>query len=198
VDFSAPKLEFQELLDRTAKMTKPPPESQQTASWSNLSRTGAFEQVHAPVTMRINAKILEAVTALRPITKTSRVLDVGAGTGSMTRVIRQQYPEVPIVALDLAPGMVESLEAQDIPNVTTGVADARDLDSQFVPDGAFTHALSMFVIQFVGPERHSDVCAELFRALEPGGVVALSSRYPSYAAFREYPVTKRSETNVLR
>ncbi|KAK8008563.1 Trans-aconitate 2-methyltransferase [Apiospora marii] len=114
----------------------------------------------------------------------SRVLDAGAGSGAITETVRALDPDVPIVAVDKAPGMVEFLARKDIAGVTTGVADATVMvdqgpgqgqghDEVLVPEGGFTHAFAALVVQFCG-DRQQDLLTELFRAVVPGGVAGAS------------------------
>lgn len=117
-------------------------------------------------------KMVDAVAAMNPIIGTSHILDVGAGTGSIERAVRQRYPEVPILATDQAQGMVDFLRSQNISGVEVEQADATDL-STLVPAGHFTHAFGAFMIQLCG-DRQPLVCSELFRALADGGCAALS------------------------
>lgn len=150
------------------------PSSKVVDPWSKTA--AAFDKVLTPGTLMCSAKTVEMVEQLCPITPDSNVLDIGAGTGSITRTVRQKYPDTRIMATDSAPGMVANLDQQNIPGVVTAVADGRNLDRNLIPDGSFTHALAGLMIQFCGDEQIS-VCRELYRALVPGGAAAVSISY---------------------
>lgn len=127
--------------------------------------------------MALEQKPLATPTESSPAS--SRVLDAGAGSGVITERVRALVPDVPIVAVDKAPGMVEFLARKNIPGVTTGVADATAMVGQghghdgLVPEGAFTHAFAALVVQFC-EDRQQNLLAELFRAVGPGGVAGAS------------------------
>lgn len=123
-----------------------------------------------------SARMLEMIEQLCPVTPASYVLDVGAGTGSITRTVRQKNPDTKILAIDLAPGMVASLDAQQIPGVVTALVNATSMDRKIVPEGSFTHAIAGLMIQFCGDDQIT-LCQELFRSLVPGGAAAASISY---------------------
>jgi ubiquinone/menaquinone biosynthesis C-methylase UbiE len=88
----------------------------------------------------------------------SRVLDVGAGTGSFVDVVPDpgEY-----VAVDLDPGKLARLEAK-WPQVTTCVGDATRLD---FPDGSFDHALCTFLVHHLDDAQVASLMAGLRRVL---------------------------------
>ncbi|KAH8820155.1 S-adenosyl-L-methionine-dependent methyltransferase [Xylogone sp. PMI_703] len=151
---------------------KPKTAAQNGANWSGMP--DFLEQRFKAGAADGADKMIDAVFALGPsIGPESRILDIGTGPGTVTGIVRQRYPHVPIVAVDFAPAMVAAVEAQGIPGVTTGVADATDLDRRLVPDASFTHIIAALVIQFCG-ERQINVLTEMHRALIPGGVAGAS------------------------
>lgn len=97
-----------------------------------------------------------------------RVLDVGSGTGSLSRAFLERFGSGSIVGIDPALQFVEHARK----NVTDGrvvfhVGDAQQID---YPDDSFDAALAMLVLNFV-PEPSSAVC-EMARVTRPGGNVA--------------------------
>lgn len=87
--------------------------------------------------------------------------------------IRELHPSVPIVAIDSSPGMMDLVAQRHIPNIVMGVSDARSLDRALVTENTFTHGFCALVLQFVG-DKQADVLSEIFRSLQPGGVVGIS------------------------
>ena len=97
------------------------------------------------------------------------MLEVGCGTGVLTRVLARR-PEVgTVVGVDVAPSLLSRARdiAADLPNVTFQEADARFLPYEeetfdvVVFDSTLTHV--------PGPER---ALAEAFRVLHPSGYLA--------------------------
>lgn len=104
------------------------------------------------------------------LTASSKVLDVGAGTGVLTRVIHEAQPQAHIVATDLSAGMLDQIEKMD--NVETKVLDATNLAG--LQDNTFTHVVSTFALQFI-PEQEAAL-NEMRRVLMPcsyNGILAL-------------------------
>ena len=100
----------------------------------------------------------------------ARALDNGAGSGVVTTALRARFPNIPILAADLSPGMLETIQAKQLPHVECRVLDAVDLGPG-VADGTFTHALSTFMLQFAPDPRSA--LREMYRVTKPGGTLGL-------------------------
>ena len=104
-----------------------------------------------------------------PFSESARVLEVGCGTGVLTRVLAREPKVGVVVGVDVAPSLLERARemAADLPNVTFQEADARSLpfeDETFdvvVFDSTLTH--------IPGPDR---ALAEALRVLRPAGYLA--------------------------
>jgi ubiquinone/menaquinone biosynthesis C-methylase UbiE len=99
------------------------------------------------------------------------VLDVGVGTGNLTRVALARWPDVRITAIDASREMIGAVEAlledgrpEDAHRLRTAVAFADQLPFDA---GMFDLAMSSFVLQLV-PNRAA-VLREVRRVLRPGG-----------------------------
>jgi ubiquinone/menaquinone biosynthesis C-methylase UbiE len=100
----------------------------------------------------------------------AHVLEVGCGTGVLTRTLARRPEVASVVGVDLAPSLLERARelAADLPNVTFGTADALELpyeDALFdivVFDSTLTHV----------PDPGRAV-AEAFRVVRPGGALAV-------------------------
>ena len=95
-------------------------------------------------------------------------LDVGCGTGALTKAIAEHASPRSVRGLDRSAGFVAHARAQVAGPATFGVADARALP---VRSGAFDAAVSGLVLNFV-PEP-ARMVAEMARAVRPGGSVAI-------------------------
>jgi ubiquinone/menaquinone biosynthesis C-methylase UbiE len=97
----------------------------------------------------------------------SRVLEIAAGTGVVTRAIDKVLPDdVTIVATDLNPGMIEEARAQG----TRRAVDWRTADAMALPfpDASFDCVVCQFGVMFFPDRVHA--YAEARRVLAPGGV----------------------------
>ncbi|MEV6630334.1 methyltransferase domain-containing protein [Actinoplanes sp. NPDC051470] len=128
------------------------------------------------------------------------VLDLGCGSGSYTRMLKQRGA-ARVVGLDATEGMVEharSVEASS-PLGVSYVAGALPADL----DGAFDIVLAVYVLPYAEDlDRLTDICRTAARALRPGGrLVTLPSnpalrREPDYYeryGFRTYGATRGTE-----
>jgi ubiquinone/menaquinone biosynthesis C-methylase UbiE len=106
--------------------------------------------------------ITQRLGALEP----SRVLEVAAGTGAVTRTITAQLPpSVALVATDLSPSMIEhATKAGTARPVEWQVADALQLP---FPDDSFDAVVCQFGVMFF-PDRAAGY-REALRVLRPGG-----------------------------
>ena len=76
---------------------------------------------------------------------TGFVLDNGAGTGALTTTLKFKYPTLRVLAADISPGMLKTIEAKHLPNTETLVIDASDLNGP-LGTRTFSHVLSTFMI----------------------------------------------------
>ncbi|MET7769223.1 methyltransferase domain-containing protein [Nocardia sp. NPDC005366] len=123
------------------------------------------------ITRPFSARALE----LAGLTPTSRIIDVAAGTGSLSLSAAGQVASVH--AIDFSASMLARLRdgagAAGFANVETVVADGQALPFE---DDRFDAAFSMFGLMFF-PDRAKGF-AELYRVLRPGGVAVVSSWAP--------------------
>jgi malonyl-CoA O-methyltransferase len=93
------------------------------------------------------------------------ILDIGCGTGNLTRLLAGRYPAHPIDAIDLAPGMVSACRRRlaEFPRVVPRLADALS----FAPDRRYGLVASSSALQWVQPL--DQAFRQLGRFLEPDG-----------------------------
>jgi SAM-dependent methyltransferase len=116
---------------------------------------------------RWSRELAEPFLAFAGIEGESRVLDVGCGTGSLTRAIAARHA-AEVVGVDIAPPFVEHARARNRdPRVSFEVEDASELS---FASGAFDAALSILVLNFI-PEYRA-AAAGMVRVTRPGGLVA--------------------------
>jgi SAM-dependent methyltransferase len=124
------------------------------------------------ISRSIGDAIEHAVERLQPRAG-ERILDLATGTGWGSRVLAQRFPEVDIVAVDIADRMLDharALSAAQGLNIEYRHADAERLP---FPDGSFDGVVSTFGVMFAGkPEA---AAAELARVVKKGGRVVLAT-----------------------
>lgn len=117
-----------------------------------------YEKTAHPYT----ARYIDAALAHVPLSASSRVLDVAAGTGALTLAAAVSGAQV--VATDFSPGMVARIAAKGLPNVEARVMDGQALD---LPDGVFDAVFSIFGV-FMFPDWRKGL-AEMARVTRSGG-----------------------------
>jgi ubiquinone/menaquinone biosynthesis C-methylase UbiE len=131
---------------------------------------GGYDRWWAPVLAPSAQRLLDQ---LAPAIDDGAVdlLDVGVGTGNLTRPALARWPHIHVTGLDASREMVGTVEAliadtsQDHRDRFTGtVAFAGEMP---YPDASFDIAMSSFVLQLV-PSR-AKVLREIRRVLRPGG-----------------------------
>ncbi|MFD0482108.1 class I SAM-dependent methyltransferase [Kineococcus sp. GCM10028916] len=99
---------------------------------------------------------------LVPVTTPRRVVDLGAGTGTGTRLLRSRFPDAHLTAVDNSPAMAERLRQQGF-----DVHEA-DLDAGFPPLGPVDLVWASSSLHHVADP--AALLAGVRTALAPGGV----------------------------
>ena len=141
----------------------------------SFDRAASFYDATRALPDAVAAKLTDALLAERDAVQADSVLEVGVGTGRISRPLAKRG--VRIRGVDIAPLMLAKLREQVGPNDERPdlvLADATLLP--FAPD-SFRMALMLHVLHLVSDWRQS--IEELVRVLEPRGVfVHVISPYP--------------------
>jgi SAM-dependent methyltransferase len=127
-----------------------------------------YERYLVPLIFEPYAADLASRVARRRV---SRVLEVAAGTGVVTRALASVLPpEVEIVATDLNQPMLDEARARGTPRPVLW----RQADAMHLPfdDGAFDAVVCQFGAMFFPEKAHA--FSEVRRVLRPGGVFAFN------------------------
>lgn len=143
-----------------------------------FDRAAARYDEAAVLQREVGARLLEHLDPIR--LDPQRIVDVGCGTGAAFAGLAQRYPRAGIVALDLAPAMLERARrhgswwkrALGAPSPRLVCADAERMP--LAPASAQL-LFSNLALQWCRPER---VFAEAARVLSPGGLLLFSTFGP--------------------
>jgi SAM-dependent methyltransferase len=121
---------------------------------------------YEPYVGRWSRRLAPIFVGFAGVTARERVLDVGCGTGNLTRALRAA--QAIVTGIDLsAPYIAYARQHTSDPSVTFEVGDAQHLP---YPDHTFDRALSMLALDTM-PDAARAV-AEMRRVTRPGGTVA--------------------------
>jgi len=123
---------------------------------ASFERASAGYEAAAALQARVAAELLERLELFR--FAPSVVLDLGSGTGRVTRELKRRYPRACVIALDLAPGMLR--EARRLP----------------LRDGSVDLIFSNLMLQWCEPLPAA--LAEVRRVLKASGFFAFSTFGP--------------------
>ena len=104
-----------------------------------------------------------------------RVLNVATGTGRTLRQLRGALPQAQLVGLDLSSSYLRQANRWlsqlhgELPQLVQGNAEAMPF-----ADGCFQAISCVFLLHELPSEARANVISELFRLLEPGGVLVLT------------------------
>lgn len=103
-----------------------------------------------------------------PITGNARILDLGCGSGAMTRLFAAQYPKAEVWGVDLREDYVKDAgeRAAELPNACFRTGDVYRIP---FPDAHFDLVWSKYVMQFIRDPVAA--MAECRRVTRPGGAV---------------------------
>ena len=148
-------------------MTDPSNAAQEQA-WDGVE--GGLWALHADLLENVTARYDAALLDAAGIVPGSRVLDVGCGTGSVTRAAARRSAPGPVLGVDLSTAMIDVARARaaGLGNAAFARADAQ---VHPFPDAAFDVVVSRTGASFFGDPPAA--FANIARATAPGGRLAL-------------------------
>lgn len=122
------------------------------------------------------------------------ILDLGAGTGLLSSLLAQAYPNARFTLLDIAPQMLEKARERcgDNSRFTPIVAD-------YLADawpGDFDAVVSALSLHHIGPPRLGPVFAKVSAALKPEGMFVNADQVLGVTPQNEAKLARRWETQV--
>lgn len=105
--------------------------------------------------------------------KFDSLLDLGCGTGALTKIIATEFPERKLAGLDLSDKMIAQAKAKNIPNCEFIVGDGEKLP---YTDNSFDALICVLSIHH---HPNSDqTLAEMYRVLKPNGTLIICEMDP--------------------
>ena len=131
----------------------------------------AYRDWWAPVIAPSAAALLDDLDGLLSEGE-MRIVDIGAGTGTLSFAALERWPAARVVGVDPSGRMLEEAVAAARGRSLDGRFESRVADAARLPlpDGSMDAAISSFVIQLL-PSRAAAV-REAWRVLRPGGIFA--------------------------
>lgn len=118
-------------------------------------------------------ELFTRLAALSGVRLGDRVLDVGCGTGYLTRIIAPVAAEV--TGVDPSPPMIEHARRHAPGNCTYLVGEGQRLD---LPDSSFDVVVSTFAVHHMPTDQRGAAVREMFRVLRPGGRLLIGEFRP--------------------
>jgi malonyl-CoA O-methyltransferase len=140
---------------------------------ASFDRASASYESASGLQTRVAAELLERLAAFDFLPAV--VLDLGAGTGRLTRELKRRYRRALVIALDLSPGMLREARRHQLPwrRFERVCGDALRLP---LADASVDVVFSSLMLQWCEPL--SAALAEVRRVLEPDGFFAFSTFGP--------------------
>jgi len=153
------------------------------------------------MTLGSEARLHRHVLPLLDLDTTTSVLDVGCGTGTLTRQIVDAMPPTAnhwVVGIDAAEAMIAVAQRKsgNRPGLAFNAALAEDLP---YPARSFDRAVSTFFFHHLNADLKKRSLAELWRVLRPGGSAVIldvdipCSRFGALCAYSGYWLFRQAE-----
>jgi SAM-dependent methyltransferase len=181
-------LDMQTLTDDAAAVIEAPPISEESLPYVIHSDEECQR-------LESQARLANIAGHLRhlPISSHNRVLDVGCGSGSMSRLIANSFPQAEVVGVDVREQYLDFARARAREEGTRNVTfQSGDVFALPFPDASFDLIWSKYLLQWLREPRNA--LAEMKRVTKPGGFV-VSCDYVGFGV-EHHPIAPDFEREV--
>jgi malonyl-CoA O-methyltransferase len=135
-----------------------------------FDRSSSTYDQHADIQKQMAIQLLQTLDRFQqPI---RRICEIGCGTGYLTNLLIEKYPEAELVAIDIAPKMIETARRKiPNPNIHWHISDAEDFPSYLT--GRYDLIISNATIQWLSNPK--ETVGFWVEALEPNGLLLAST-----------------------
>lgn len=127
---------------------------------NNFSRSAVNYEAHALLQKSLADELFASICELQP----RKILDIGCGTGYLTRKLAHHFEDAEVVGIDIAPGMIDvAKKGENSTNLVFVLGDGEKLS---FGNKVFDLLVSNASLQWMD---FSQVLKEVKRVLSPGG-----------------------------
>jgi SAM-dependent methyltransferase len=135
-------------------------------------------------------EILGMIAARVDAGEGTRVLDLGCGTGNITALMRERFPEAGLYGVDPAEKMVELAADRFRADAKVEISKGEGTKIPF-PSEHFDYVVSNLALHHVLPEMRPLCAAEIARVLKPGGRLVYADLFWDVSGERDDPARCR-------
>ena len=143
-------------------------------SGGHITAPRRYEAMAAAAFLGRRRAVFDRLVDLAGIGAGDRVLDIGCGTGYLTRRAAAGGARA-VVGVDPSPQVIAYARRVASPTCVFHVAEGRRVPE---PDESFDVAVSSLAIHHIDPRQRADTFAEIFRLVRPGGRLLIADFRP--------------------
>ncbi|MFC6083478.1 methyltransferase domain-containing protein [Sphaerisporangium aureirubrum] len=136
----------------------------------------AYEALAAVILAGRRRRMYTRMAELSGVRPGDRVLDVGCGTGYLTRLVAPRVgPGGRVTGLDASAPMIEYARRRAPGDCSYVVGEGQDMP---LPDSSFDVVVSSFAVHHIPASARAATVREMFRVLRPGGRLLIAEFRP--------------------
>lgn len=150
-------------------------------SKTNFNRSAVAYHANARVQKEVANRLIASLKPWKEILPPGPIIELGCGTGFVSRELQKLFPERELLFTDIAPNMVEQCQVNldQASNSSFEILDAEDVA---VSKPVYAMTLSSFVAQWLWDPAYT--LGQWFEATLPGGL--LLAAFPGSESFPEW------------